>query len=382
MSPGRGHPFIVPEVARVFEPMERCDVLIVGGGPAGSSCAWALGGSGLDVVVMDRSPFPRDKVCAGWITPPLTEILGLDLTDYARDHTLQPITAFRTGLLGGRPIDTGYDRTVSYGIRRCELDDYLLRRAGARLILGESVREIARDGAEWIVNGRLRAPMLVGAGGHACPVARHLRGDANGQVPVIRAQEAEFPVPRGAGGAVRGEAPELYFCADLAGYGWVFRKGDYLNVGLGREDPRDLPGHVARFCAWLRETGRLDQDPTGFKGHAYRLYDAGMPSPVADGVLLIGDAAGLAHPQTGEGIRPAAESGLAAAATIRESAGDYRMGRLAGYVERLQGSLGRPGAGPSGWIPGVARRALGRALLRSPWLTRRVVLDGWFLQGI
>jgi geranylgeranyl reductase family protein len=362
--------------------MERCDVLIVGGGPAGSSCAWALRGSGLDVVVMDRSPFPRDKVCAGWITPPLIEALKVDLTDYARDRTLQPISAFRTGLLGGRPIDTDYDRTVSYGIRRCELDDYLLRRAGARLILGEPVREIAWDGAEWIVNGRLRAPMLVGAGGHACPVARHLRGDTNGQAPVIRAQEAEFPVPKGSGGAVRGEAPELYFCADLAGYGWVFRKGDYLNVGLGREDPRDLRGHVERFCAWLRETGRLDQDPTGFKGHAYRLYDAAMQSPVADGALLIGDAAGLAHPQTGEGIRPAAESGLAAAATIRESACDYRVGRLGGYVERLHGRLGRPGAGPSRWIPGVARRALGRALLRSPGLTRRVVLDGWFLQGV
>ena len=361
--------------------MERCDVLIVGGGPAGSSCAWALRGSGLDVAVMDRSAFPRDKVCAGWITPPLVDALQVDLADYALGRTLQPISSFRTGLLGGRPIDTRFGRTVSYGIRRCELDDYLLRRTGARLILGEAVREVVREGSDWIVNGRLRAPMLVGAGGHACPVARHLRQGEDAAVPVIRAQEAEYPIPDGGAGAVQGEAPELYFCPDLAGYGWVFRKGGYLNVGLGREDPKDLPGQVQRFCAWLRETGRLAEDPPAFKGHAYRLYDGAMTTPVADGVVLVGDAAGLAHPQTGEGIRPAAESGLVAAAVIREAAGDYRGDRLAGYVDRLHGRLGRPGSGTPGWIPGSARRALGRAMLGSPWLTRRVVLEGWFLQG-
>ena len=270
---------------------------------------------------------------------------------------------------------------MSYGIRRCEFDDYLLRRAGARLILGEAVREVAREGSDWVVNGRIRAPMLVGAGGHACPVARHLRGGEDATVPVIRAQEAEYPIPDGGAGAVQGEAPELYFCPDLAGYGWVFRKGGYLNVGLGREDPKDLPGQVQRFCAWLRETGRLAEDPPAFKGHAYRLYDGAMTTPVADGVVLVGDAAGLAHPQTGEGIRPAAESGLAAAAVIREAAWEYHRDRLAGYVERLHGRLGRPGSGTPGWIPGSARRALGRAMLGSPWLTRRVVLEGWFLQG-
>ena len=51
--------------------METCDVLIVGGGPAGSSCAWKLGQSGLNVVILDKARFPRHKVCAGWITPPV-----------------------------------------------------------------------------------------------------------------------------------------------------------------------------------------------------------------------------------------------------------------------------------------------------------------------
>ncbi len=326
---------------------ERCDVVVVGAGPGGSSCARALHAAGLDVVVIDRSRFPRDKVCAGWITPPVLRALQIDPVDYARGRTWQPITAFRTGLIGGRLVETDYARPVSYGIRRCEFDDYLL--------------------------------LLVGAGGHACPVARRLRGDE--PVPVIRAQEAEFPIGSDGADAVAGGVPELYFCDDLAGYGWVIRKGGFINVGLGREDPHDLPGHVQRFCDWLRATGRLSACPAAFKGHAYRLYDTAMPVPLADGILLVGDAAGLAHPQTGEGIRPAIESGLVAAEVIREVAGDYRAERLALYRTRLQARLGRPGSGAVALLPALARRAMGRAILRSPWLTRRVVLDGWFLQG-
>ena len=56
--------------------MDRCDVLIVGGGPAGSSCAWRLVTAGLDVVVVDKANFPRDKVCAGWITPAVVRVNG------------------------------------------------------------------------------------------------------------------------------------------------------------------------------------------------------------------------------------------------------------------------------------------------------------------
>ena len=82
--------------------MERCDVLIAGGGPAGSSCAWRLRRSGLDVLVVDRATFPRDKVCAGWITPQVISELEIDVAAYRRGRTFQPITAFLTGIIGGR----------------------------------------------------------------------------------------------------------------------------------------------------------------------------------------------------------------------------------------------------------------------------------------
>src|SRR5690606_3711297 len=74
--------------------MEHCDVLIVGGGPGGSSCAWRLRQLDCDVVVLDRRVFPRHKVCAGWITPQALESLSVDVEEYGAWRVLQPITGF------------------------------------------------------------------------------------------------------------------------------------------------------------------------------------------------------------------------------------------------------------------------------------------------
>src|SRR5580704_7008098 len=137
--------------------MEACDVLIVGGGPAGSSCAWSLRNSGLDVGILDRQTFPRDKVCGGWITPQVLSELGIDPAEYQRDRLLQPITGFRTGYIGGPALDTDYHATVSYGIRRREFDEYLLRRSSARLFEGISLASIERQNDGWLVNGNIRA---------------------------------------------------------------------------------------------------------------------------------------------------------------------------------------------------------------------------------
>src|SRR5215471_11052823 len=125
--------------------MQASDVLIVGGGPAGSSCAWALRGTGLDVIVIDKSQFPRDKICGGWITPQVVEELQIDLRDYARSRVLQPITAFRVSAMGARGVEVSYDRPISYGIRRCEFDDFLLRRSGARVWDGITIGSMERE---------------------------------------------------------------------------------------------------------------------------------------------------------------------------------------------------------------------------------------------
>jgi menaquinone-9 beta-reductase len=365
---------------------DSCDVLIIGGGPAGSTCARLLTRAGLDVVVMDKSPFPRDKVCAGWITPQVVEELDLDLEDYRRTRVLQPITSFISGLGEHTATAVDYRRTVSYGIRRCEFDHYLLERSGAHLALGEAFKSMERSSDGWIVNGARAAKLVVGAGGHFCPVARVLGAQLGKDERSICAQEIELEMTQeeAARCTVAAERPELYFCDDLKGYGWCFRKGAYLNVGLGREGNERLTQHVHAFGRWLVEQGRIPaRFVERFKGHAYLLYSHAARTVVGDHVLLIGDAAGLAYTQSGEGIRPAIESGAIAADVITAAAGDYRRERLAEYDARLQARFGprSDDVGAKHWIPQSLRAPLARALMRQRWFNRRVVLDEWFLHA-
>jgi len=361
--------------------MDTAAVVIVGGGPAGSACAWKLTQSGVEVVLIDKAEFPRPKVCAGWITPPIVDDLKLDLDDYGRQLVLQPITRFLTGMIGGREVETDYASTVSYGIRRCEFDNYLLRRSGARLRLGESLHSLQRDGAEWIVNGCLRTPLVIGAGGHFCPVARQFRAESAEERPVVLAQEVEFemsPAEQDAC-AVLPDRPELLFCHDLKGYGWVFRKNNYLNVGLGREGEDNLSSHTSAFVQYLRDRRKIWFDlPQRFHGHAYRLRTRLGESAPEPGILLIGDALGLADRQSGEGIRPSIESGLLCAASILESGTDrQRIGSR--YRERLRETFGDDRGGVSGWLTRSVREFAARQLMKSRWFTRHVLLDQWFL---
>src|SRR6185503_21030676 len=149
-----------------------CDALVVGGGPGGSTCARVLHQHGWNVIVADRARFPRDKVCAGWLTPEVFPLLDLEPEEYQRTGlTFQTIAAFRTGVLGAPLVDTPYSRVVSYAIRRCEFDDFLLRRSGARVMEGVAVDTLRRSGETWVVNEAIATPMIIGAGGHFCPVA-------------------------------------------------------------------------------------------------------------------------------------------------------------------------------------------------------------------
>ena len=363
--------------------MDTCDVLIVGGGPAGSTCAGNLRQAGLDVLLLDKSTFPRDKPCAGWITPAVLATLALDQEEYCRGRVLQEINSFRTGLMEGHEVVTRYGKPVSYGIRRCEFDHYLLQRSAVRSELGTPVSTLTRQDGWWLVNGRIRARLVVGAGGHQCPVAR-LLGAKIGREDVIVAQAAEFAMRPDHERLCRipADTPELFFSRDMKGYGWLFRKGRFLNIGLGRMDRKHLSRHMRDFCMFLEQRGNLAAGFTArFQGHAYLLYERqGGRTCVGDGALLIGDAAGLAQPQSGEGILPAIESALLAADTILAANGDYRRDNLEPYAALLATRFGSGGMGiPSSPLSSGLLRFIGARLLSSSWFTRNIVLDRWFL---
>jgi len=374
------------------------DAVIIGGGPAGSTCAGRLRAAGMSVLIMDRKTFPRDKTCAGWVTPPVFETLGVDPQQYAiaaantnpepgceGQRTLQSITGFKTGLIGGSSIETHCGRTVSYGIRRCEFDHYLLDRCGAETQLGTAFKSSVRRDRWWTINDAIRTPLLIGAGGHFCPVARLQGARELPGASVVAAQEIEFaPSPAELEQcSARGELPELYFCPDLKGYGWCFRKGNYLNVGLGRVDGERISEHVAEFCDYLREIGSVTCEiPKKFHGHAYQLYERTEPRLVDDGVLLIGDAAGLAYPQSGEGIRPAVESAILAADAVLHTQGDYSTRKLSSYASAVRQRFGAPRQRTSAdWLPASWLRFAAQRLMTNHAFTRKVVIDRWFLHA-
>jgi flavin-dependent dehydrogenase len=369
--------------------MLTCDVLIVGGGPAGSSCARKLTRAGARVIVIDKAVFPRDKTCAGWITPPVLGALELSADEYRQGRVFQPISAFRTSRLGDPEIHTQFDRVVSYGICRCEFDDYLLRRSGAQLRMGEPLKSVRRDGDGWVVNEEIAAPVIVGAGGHFCPVARQIGGASHGDEPIVAAQEIEVTLTPAQAEActIAADTPELFLTRDLKGYGWCFRKQQVLNVGLGRQDRHELSRHVREFVATLIDAGKLPRDLAWrWKGHAYLLHGTSPRQLIDDGVLLIGDAAGFAYPRSGEGIRPAIESGLLAAQTLLEAAeksGMYRRDDLEPYRARVLARFGKgeTTGGVRSLIPGSFTMAIGARLLAMPWFAREVFLSRWFLHA-
>jgi flavin-dependent dehydrogenase len=286
-------------------------------------------------------------------------------------------------MMGGPEVEAAYERPISYGIRRFEFDDYLLRRSKARMRLGEGVKSLERDGAEWVVNGEVRAKVLVGAGGHFCPVARHL-GAKETKTPAVVAQEIEFELSPDQlrDCTVRPGVPYLHFCPDLRGYGWYFRKGNYLNVGLGREDDEKLSDHVAEYAESLKASGRIPRDlPARFPGHAYLLYPRSQRPVVGDAVLLAGDAAGTAYSPSGEGIRPAVESGLMAGDLIATLEGDYSRERLEPYAARFTARFGNKAARSiADLLPAGLKRLVAGRLIAWGWFARRVVVDQWFLR--
>lgn len=370
--------------------MQAFDILIIGGGPAGSTLAYCLKNSGFKIGILDKQVFPRQKVCAGWVTPEVMRVLNIDLDDYAKDRVLQKISGFRISQLGQKQVQSHYaGDPVSYGIRRYEFDEYLLNRSKAALILGEAFNKMEQFGESgnqgWVVNEKFRASLVIGAGGHYCPVARAIDAKGESELAVV-AQEAEFEMTaqQKQNCRINEEIPELFFTPDLMGYGWVFRKGDYLNIGLGREDKSKLSGHVKEFCDYLAAQGKIPDDITAkYNGHAYLLYNHAIRHMVGDRVLLIGDAAGLAYPQSGEGIRPAVESAILAADVIRDCAGNYSQTSLWEYQDSMEERFGERMPGPDLMerLPMFLKKFFASQLMKTRWFTQQIVTDKWFLQN-
>jgi flavin-dependent dehydrogenase len=287
-------------------------VIIIGGGPAGSTCAWKLNQSDISTIVLDKSVFPRPKTCAGWLPPVVLKDLCVEMDTYP--HGISTFRRLNYHFWGYKiPV-----RTRQHSIRRYEFDNWLLRRSGARVV-HHKARHIHTKGGRYVIDDSFRCEYLVGAGGTNCIVYRTLFQSANPRIAADKlvALEEEFPYK------VNDKECHLWFFDDkLPGYAWYVPKANgYVNVGVGgkylklKQRGQRIFDHWDRLVQKLEALGLVQGRQYNPRGCAYYLRRR-QDVVHMDKTMIVGDAAGLATTDMGEGIGPAVKSGILAADAI------------------------------------------------------------------
>ena len=291
--------------------MECWDAVIVGAGPAGCAAAWDLASAGRSVLLLDRAEFPRHKACAGGLTRKSLRALRYSVAPVVRETVSALVVESRRGEAAALVSRTA---VCAMTVRR-ELDAFCLQQtlaAGARWArIGPilSIEESDRDVIVQTDGPSYRGRFLIGADGVHSRVRQLVQGEAPAWFRRGFALEAEVhPADGDASGLVFDLAPVRQ------GYGWIFPKGDHLNVGLYTESTReklDRP-RLSRYIGERFRAAQAEAVTGQFLGFGAE------EAPATEGrVLLTGDAGGFADPLTGEGIYGAIASGQAAAAAIR-----------------------------------------------------------------
>jgi geranylgeranyl reductase family protein len=300
----------------------KYDVAVVGAGPSGSTTAYHLAKAGARVIMLDRAEFPREKPCGGGVTARAYERSPVDLTPVVEQVVSRVRFSFRLGEFFDyeyRTRDAGPEpRTLVYMTQRHRLDEYLMQQAvavGAEFEGGHQVREIelGADGVRIGSNGSsIEAAVIVGADG-ANGVVAHQAGLAPVTQPPV-ALEAHFPYRGDGAPAGWSDLLAIELGSMEGGYGWSFPKADHFNVGCGgfRSEGSHLREHLS---ALQKHYGLGDIEMTNLRGHHLPTRDD--DAPITRGrALLVGDAAGLVDPMSGEGIYSAFVSGHLAAARL------------------------------------------------------------------
>ncbi|WP_448074147.1 geranylgeranyl reductase family protein [Georgenia yuyongxinii] len=339
-------------MAQLLEGDAEADVVVVGAGPAGSSAAFFLAQAGLEVLLLEKGAFPREKVCGDGLTPRAVRMLlgmGVDVSagGWSRTRGLRMV-AGRAQLELDWPELEAFP---SYGLvrSRWDLDTLLARRAvaaGARLYeRTTAVAPVVDDRSGRVTGVRahfapadgdrgpdvvIRAPVVVAADGVSSRLALAMGLQRRADRPLGVAVRAYYASPRhtddyleawvqvpdgGPGGRL------------LPGYGWVFGMGDgTCNVGVVSLNAPRSARHVdyrSVLSSWLapmpREWGFREEERTSAIAGAALPMGFNRTPHYVPGLVLVGDAGGMVNPFTGEGISYALESGQMAADVVLDA---------------------------------------------------------------
>ncbi len=288
------------------------DLIVIGSGPAGSAAACVAAGAGLRVALIDKSAFPRDKLCGGGVTGRsmryLDEVFGLA----PEPDLFLASTRFRLHF-EGRRIGGQDPAPPLYMTMRNAFDSALHARAtaaGAEVIAPAKITAIDTETPSvTLADGRtLRAPVVIGADGANSLVARALYGRPFDPAQIGFGLEVEL-IRDAVPDLLSDDTTEIDLGAANWGYGWAFPKPDTITLGVGGVHMRnpDLKAHFGRYLH--RHAPRLAESGAIRCKGAFLPFGAYRRQPGQGQVLLAGDAAGLVDPITGEGIAWAIRSG-------------------------------------------------------------------------
>ncbi|MFC5992602.1 geranylgeranyl reductase family protein [Pseudonocardia hispaniensis] len=358
-------------------PDADADVIVVGAGPAGSTAATYLARAGLDVLLLEKTRFPRPKVCGDGFTPRgMKQIIDLGI-DCSEQNGWLHNRGLRV-LGGGVSLELEWPTLASFpdygAVRpRQDFDELLARnavKAGARLHEETSITEAVTDERTGRVTGvagyvgrgkdrrpvSFRAPLTLACDGVSARVALSLGIAKRDDRPMGVAVRRYYTSPRTNDDFLESHL-ELWDRSDpahpklLSGYGWIFGMGDGTsNVGLGILSTSRAFGSTdyrALLKSWLdgtpQEWGYRDENAVGPVGGAALPMGFNRTPHYRPGVLLVGDAGGTVNPFNGEGIAYAMESAqIAARCAIQGLArsGGSREAALAAYPAQLSQALG------------------------------------------
>lgn len=388
-------------------------VLIVGAGPAGSTAAWHLATAGIETTVLEKTRFPREKVCGDGLTP--RAVREMQLMSLPHD----PAEGWRKNkglrlIAGGRTVEVPWPELSNfpnYGLIRTRLgfDESLARHAqgaGATILEGHSVSEALTDRTGRVIGARASlldeagrktgetrdffADVVLAADGNSTRTAVSLGHEKRDDRPMGVAYRTYFTSPRHEDDWMEGwlELPDATG-RPLPGYGWVFGVGDgTANVGLGILNSSKEFGKLD-YRAVLRDWTAGMPAEWGFtpENQVGQIRGAALPMGFnrtphySPGLLLLGDAGGMVSPFNGEGISYAMESARFAAEFIVRASGansslaaDHALLGYSDFVREQWGShftLGRIFAGLIG-KPAVMKLAL-RTGMPIPVLMKFVV---------
>lgn len=317
--------------------MPDFDVIVIGSGPAGSTAAYRLARRGARVALLDRATFPRDKPCGGGITLRGLHHLPVDVTPVVEDR----ITIAELGFGYDNRFVRHSEGPVVYMTQRRRLDAFLAENAaaaGADFRDGVRVRTIETGPRGVTVatdSDRISASLVVGADGCNGVSAKQL--GLGGDVTYGVAYEGNIGWDVLDESYWRGRLL-LEFATVPGGYAWVFPKGEHANVGVGGwgREGGNLKAHLARLC---RQYDIPPDRVTHARGYRLPLRDP-RSSVASTRAVVVGDAAGLVDPMSGDGMYEAFLSSRLAC----EAIGDFLDGRAATlepYKRSLDGALSR-----------------------------------------